>query len=104
MAKKQITKTVLAKLKAETAHCAPLDGFPADYIAAFAQPSEGGACLCCGETGTFTWGLAHGSGHCFECGWPARLYHFVKGEDGNETRIVRLLQYHPDEISIGAAS
>lgn len=50
--------------------------------------------------GGFTWGLVHGEGHCRSCGWPARLYHFIKDSDGEELLMLRnvLLQYHPDFV------
>ncbi len=98
-----LTEPKLTKLKAETAHLSTLDGLPADYAEKFAEPLPNGECLCCGRIGMFTWGLAHGEGHCHECGWPARLYHFVKLPDGKDDRIVRLLQYHPDGISLRKA-
>lgn len=49
----------------------------------------------------FTWGLVHGEGHCRKCGWPARLYHFIKDENGADMVTIRnlLLQYHPDFVS-----
>ena len=97
---KPITVARLTELKSTTATCPPIDGFPAEYLKAFAPPSEDSACLACGKRDTFTWGILHGEGYCYECGWPARLYHFIKGDDGKETRIVRLLQYHPEGISL----
>lgn len=93
-----ITEAKLFKLMAETAHLSTLDGLPADYGNKFAEPLPDGKCLCCGVRGAFTWGLTHGEGYCHYCGWPARLYHFIKDHTGNEQRIVRLLQYHPDQI------
>lgn len=97
----KLTEARLEQLKAETAQCAPTDELPESYLGdSFAQPLPDGACLCCGERGTFTWGLCHGTGHCVTCGWPARLYHFVKDADGKEARVVRLLQYHPHGISL----
>lgn len=93
-----ITEAKVAKLMAGTAHLSTLDGLPADYGNKFAEPLPDGKCLCCGEDRTFTWGLTHGEGHCYKCGWPARLYHFFKDSAGNSKRIVRLLQYHPDQI------
>lgn len=98
---KKLTEKRLAELRASVAHCTSGVELPSEYLKeSFALPDAHGTCLNCGKSGTFTWGLVHGEGHCAECGWPARLYHFVKGTDGNETRIVRLLQYHPDGIRL----
>lgn len=95
-----LTEEKLNKLKKETAHLSTFDGLPSNRAEQFAEPMLEGKCLYCGETGTFTWGLTHGEGHCYKCGWPARLYHFVKDAAGGEECIVRLLQYHPDGISL----
>jgi hypothetical protein len=43
---------------------------------------------------TFTWGLAHGEGHCSSCGYPTRMYH--RRVEGVSTFP---LQYHPDEFA-----
>ncbi len=96
----RLTQEKLTELKAVIPHCAAGDELSTEYVAPFAEPIPGGKCLSCGREATFTWGLAHGEGHCYECGWPARLYHFIKAENGTERRVVRLLQYHPDGISI----
>ena len=70
-------------------------------------------CLKCGEPlmgdiadvftgrGGFTWGIAHGEGHCRDCSWPARAYHFIKTKDGKDFATLRnvVLQYHPDVVS-----
>lgn len=37
---------------------------------------------------TFEWGIAHGEGHCGECRWPIKMYHFLKKEDGSDRRRV----------------
>ena len=95
-----MTNEKLAKLKSTTAYCQVIEGLPDDYVKAFAEPLPDGECLSCRKAGTFTWGLVHGEGHCYKCGWPARLYHFVKDADGEDARVVRLLQYHPDSISL----
>lgn len=96
-----MTETKLAALRESVAHCAELEGLPGYDLEPFAQPDADGKCLCCGETWTFTWGYVHGEGHCYECSWPARGYHFLKDDQGQETRVFRVLQYHPDGISIG---
>ncbi len=57
--------------------------------------------------GGFTWGLAHGEGHCAACHWPARAYHSAKNKDGSELFTLRpfVLQYLPDfEAEKNAAS
>lgn len=88
------------------------------YLAVFAKPIERGgspegfvlgkhACLKCGSAldgmlGSFQWGLAHGEGTCSKCGWPARMYHWIKDREGKElftSRISLILQYHPDQIA-----
>lgn len=95
-----------------------------EYFAPFAQPpgetkdgkfhvKDGHPCLKCGEaltglasmligSGGFRWGLAHGEGNCSKCGWPARMYHFIKDDKGEELMTVRgfLLQYHPDAVTM----
>lgn len=50
---------------------------------------------------TFRWGIVHGEGHCCNCGWPATLYHFIKGSDGKEIATLRNvgLVYHPDFVA-----
>jgi len=62
------------------------------------------ACAGCGEAltgflfGTFEWGLAHGEGRCCRCGWPVRMYHYLKGQNGIEVHVEIPLCYHPDEL------
>lgn len=52
-----------------------------DYLKQFAVPVEGelgsswNECPACGAAGSFSWGIAHGSGSC-SCGWPGTLYHY----------------------------
>lgn len=46
-------------------------------------------------TVTFTWGLAHGEGHCRRCGYPARGYHY---DIGPIKKLPLVLPYHPDEL------
>ena len=74
---------------------------PADNAKEFDSP-----CLGCGESqvgllrGRFTWGIAHGEGHCSNCGWPARMYHDIRDSDGVRLMYFRLLlQYHPDCVA-----
>lgn len=95
-----IDQQKLDQLILDTPHAKATEDFAQDYIGVFAQPNPEGACLCCGAYGSFTWGIQHGEGSCFKCGWPARLYHFIKTPEGEEKRIVRLLQYHPDAITL----
>jgi hypothetical protein len=61
-----------------------------------------GPCVLCKRdlNDTFRWGLAHGEGFCSVCNYPTRLYHFVKDDTGEESRIVRPLQYHPSGFSL----
>ena len=56
--------------------------------------------------GGFKWGLVHGEGQCSECGWPARMYHFIKDAAGDDLVTLRniLLQYHPDFVEAPAPS
>jgi hypothetical protein len=81
------------------------------YLSRFALPSDITAirpqypCLKCGSPyGGFRWGLQHGCGSCSTCGWPARAYHFVIDENGDERRLVIVLQYHPDEVKVARKS
>lgn len=94
------------------------------YFAPFAQPAgevdeydgkwrvvEGHPCLKCDKPlsglvsfllgGGFTWGIAHGEGHCSACHWPARAHHFIKMADGSDAATIRnfVLQYHPDFVT-----
>lgn len=50
----------------------------------------------------FTWGLAHGEGHCRSCGWPARAYHHVCTADGELLVNIKyvILQYHPRFVEV----
>lgn len=87
-----------------------------EYFRHFVQPpivEEDGkksigdqTCVGCGEPltgfigallgkGGFTWGIAHGEGHCRKCGWPARGHHFINAEITLRNFI---LQYHPDFV------
>ena len=68
----------------------------ADYLSHFIKPE--GDNRCPRDEGYFTWGLAHGHGHCTRCGWPAVLYHFPKDSDGKEHRFEALLWCHPDDL------
>lgn len=84
-------------------------GKPDEYDGRFTI-DDGQPCLKCGENlagglsdflfgkGGFEWVLAHGEGHCKNCGWPARAYHFIKNADGSDLATLRnvILQYHPD--------
>lgn len=88
-----------------------------EYFRRFVK-TEGGKCVCCGDVqggsfedsmmaflgvgkaSRFTWGLAHGEGHCSNCKWPARAYHF---DVGPIKRFGAILQYHPDELRIPEA-
>lgn len=92
------------------------------YFSAFAQPirrdgddTKEMLCIECDKPltgllsaflgGGFTWGLAHGEGHCAACHWPARGHHFIKHADGSDLMTVRNLplQYHPDFVESKAA-
>ena len=56
-----------------------------------------------GLLGSFTWGIAHGEGHCSRCGYPHRGIHYVKTPDGLDifTGGVReVLPYHPSRLEI----
>lgn len=85
-----------------------LHGIAPEHLATFnahlrhyAAPNKEQECAACGTRYSFQWGLQYGEGHCYECGWPATLYHFVKDDHGNDLFVIRglLLWYHPDEIS-----
>lgn len=78
----------------------------ADYLSQFVPPKS--ECICCGSRlcgkdmvdaflsgASFTWGLAHGEGHCRECGYPARAHHRI-GEILTVNNFI--LQYHPDTL------
>ena len=79
-----------------------LAAMPAEYFQIFAVPDDPTKphCLKCKTElfYSFRWGIVHGEGVCGKCGWPTRLYHFVKQPDGTEVRIAQLLQYHPSGI------
>lgn len=64
------------------------------------EPLTGMMAMMFGKGG-FTWGLAHGEGFCRNCRWPSRMYHFIKGADGEDLMTLRgvVLQYHPDFVS-----
>jgi hypothetical protein len=76
-------------------------------VAPFIPPQK--ECLGCGSIlagdnmvdaylrATFTYGLAHGEGHCRNCGYPARANHYAP-KDGAGLTFRRVLQYHPDEL------
>lgn len=71
-------------------------------------PMANGKCINCGALqggdliqsafglARFTWGLAHGSGHCADCGYPARAYHYDLPLFKGMANLI--LQYHPDEL------
>ena len=78
-----------------------------EYLRSFADPKlddKDAGCICCDATqgglfGMFEWGLAHGSGHCSRCHWPAVAYHFIKDKAGEELCTLRMiLQVHPDFV------
>lgn len=93
------------ELFADEGHASIADQFPA-YLAHFAkhQTDEGGnpVCLKCKRSlqGSFRWGVAHGSGSCSGCSWPARAYHYFKDAAEKEIRIVMILQYHPEFVKM----
>ncbi len=67
----------------------------AEYFDTFTSPT--GKCPMCdsdygGIFGTFTWGMAHGEGHCSNCKYPFRAHHDIKNV-GRLTNL--LLPYHP---------
>ena len=50
----------------------------------------------------FQWEIVHGEGFCSECGWPIRMYHFVKLDGDEEKRLVFPLafrQFRDDEMT-----
>lgn len=80
------------------------------YFRQFIRPPKEGAMLCvgCGATlvaetqlgqlfglGSFVWGIAHGEGHCRDCGYPDRAYH---RNVGPIKFLNTILQVHPDEL------
>lgn len=78
-----------------------------EYLKSFTLPSDLNTpkprrpCLKCGSLyAGFTWSIQHGEGHCSECGWPARAYHFITDETGAECRLVMTLQYHPIAVTV----
>lgn len=89
---------------------------PASYLVHYLQPRADrrnmSICVCCGSIiagggtmglllgATFQWALAHGEFKCGKCGWPGRLYHYLKAEDGSEHRLDILLQLHPDCVGM----
>jgi len=129
----KLTEEGLAKLRADTPH-ATIESIGATikenadpeviedlraYLHAFAAPKmPGHLCLRCEEPlvgdsllqaigmkkGGFEWGIAHGHGHCRNCGWPATLYHFIKDRHGKDLMTIRhiLLQQHPHHIELRA--
>ena len=76
---------------------ADIRAYFSNFVAPIPSPNGRGACVHCGTEWIFTWGLAHGAGHCTTCGWPARLYHFIKDRNGADllTYRDRALQYRP---------
>ena len=125
MDKPEITKDRVAAL-AETPHCTWSDLFtakdapPADllatideYLRPFVKYQAKTPCVNCGTKqndgimsvmmGGFTWGIAHGEGHCEICHWPGRAYHVIKDKDGSTIcKFSLVLQYHPAEIRFKA--
>lgn len=74
-----------------------------NYFSNFLTPREN--CVLCGESllgllGSFTWGLAHGEGFCYKCGYPARAYH--RDVAGVIDFLNLILQYHPDALETKA--
>lgn len=76
------------------------------YLEDFLPPNEKLECINCGEVlvgyfGAFEWGLAHGEGHCKNCSYPARGYHYTKNIDSKRKgRLELILQYHPSVLSL----
>lgn len=66
------------------------------------EPLAGGLTSFLLGKGGFTWGLAHGEGHCKGCGWPARAHHFIKDAEGEDVATIRnvILQYHPAYVKV----
>ena len=119
----EITAKRIAELKGTTAHCVWSDLFMANdapppelleaidaYLAPFVKYQPKVPCINCGTLqsngivtallGGFTWGIAHGEGHCDHCGWPARAYHEIPDPKGGEplAKFSLVLQYHPAEL------
>lgn len=125
---KRLTQDEIVALRTSTPHATLADLFVIDgelpvdkredfdaYLKHFAAPKregednhlcDGWPCVACGAKHSFAWGIAHGSGHCTTCGWPATLYHFVKDRDGEELSTIRgvLLWAHPDDIDVRGAA
>lgn len=120
-------EVIKAQEGTDAAVCAALDAYFEPFAALPGEVTEDGSfkiapgqpCINCGEglsdgmmalmgfsKGGFEWGITHGEGHCRNCGWPTRAYHFIKDADGNDLMTLRgvLLQYHPDYVEKRAAS
>ncbi len=56
-------------------------------------------CPSCGHS--WEWSMLHGSGHCVNCGYPVRAYHYFR-EPGKEkdTMVATALWYHPEELQV----
>jgi len=80
------------------------------YFSQFAKLTDA-RCLCCGTSlrcrlrlgvfGGFTWGLAHGEGHCSTCGYPMRGHHSVE-DLGTICNL--FLAHHPSTLSFPVAT
>jgi hypothetical protein len=90
---------------------APLTCLPEDAPKDAKPPEQ--TCIGCGYKltglfagllgpGGFTWGLAHGEGHCCYCGWPGRAHHYIKDKEGADMISLHnfVLQYHPEHVNL----
>lgn len=65
-----------------------------NYLAVFMPP---GGCPNCGRKHGFTWGMAHGEGHCVNCMYPGRAVHDIP-----DVGVIRnlVLWYHPSDLKM----
>lgn len=85
----------------DDAAAADRDKYLDAYMAGFLPPATDWKCIGCdtkltGIFGSFTFGLAHGEGHCASCGYPTRLFH--RFAEGPVQFFKMPLQYHPADL------
>ena len=66
-----------------------------EYLKHFTPGANPPACPGCDTTRGIEWSIAHGHAHCFECGYPCKVYHYEVPGLKDAGRVDAALWFHP---------